>query len=95
MLGFEHELVYGGLAGTELSVPTVGVGRAKMSYCQVGFRSYTLKTLSIGVRIIVIFPQHGLGLQTGWEQAASTLQLFFEYHDCALNNSVSPLAAHY
>lgn len=77
MLGFEHELVYGGLVGTELSVPTVGVGRAKMPYCQVGFRSYTLKTVSTGIRIIVVFPQHGLGLQTGWEQAASTQQLVF------------------
>lgn len=49
-----------------------------MPYCQVGFRSYTLKTKSTGVRIIVVFlQQHGLGLQAGWEHAASTGQLFF------------------
>jgi len=42
-----------------------------MPCCQVGFRSHELN-IGDWVWIIVVFPQNGLGLQTGWEQAAST-----------------------
>lgn len=47
------------------------MGRVGMPCCQVAFGSVSSVAVGDGVRKSVSFPQDGLGLQTGWQQAAS------------------------
>lgn len=73
---FDTELFFGGLLGAE--VPRQWE-QAEWECHAVKLPSEAMRSVTVddGIRITVLFPQDGLGLQTGWEQAASTCSALF------------------
>lgn len=90
---FDTELFFGGLLGTE--VP--GQWEWAEWEChavKLPSEAMSSVTVSDGVGITALFPQDGSGLQTGWEQAASTRSALLWLDTTAvLYNSVSPQAS--